>query len=387
MFEHLTKDFFRNKRSLAIGFCFIAVGLLFGGWATFVPFIKSKFGFDDAQLGVLLLSMPFGALAMNPVAAALVRKAGMKTTTLLGFVLLNIAFSLIFFQNSLYTLPIVLFMCGSGIAITNVAMNTVVGALEEFEQVKIMSTCHGLFSLGLMIGSFMASYASGYGLHPSTYMLALAISLCLIMVFTRPIIFTIHDKNADVKIEKGKFSIPKGTFLWMIIISLCINITEGTMADWTAVYMRDVVKSSPYFIGLGLTGYSFFMALGRFLGDYLVPTYGANKVLYIGSILSMLGLLIAIVFPFALVTIFGFALVGAGVSCGAPILYASAARTPGMPAGSGLAVMNTFAMGGFLFGPVLIGFISELSSLQISFSCVAVLGLVWFFYARKIALF
>ncbi len=387
MFEHITQDFLRNKRSLAIGFCFLTIGLLFGGWATFVPFIKTKFEFDDAQLGVLLLSMPFGALAMNPVAAALVRKVGMKTTTLLGFILLNIAFGLIFFQNTLYTLPVVLFMCGSGIAITNVAMNTVVGALEEFEHVKIMSTCHGLFSLGLMLGSFIASYASGYGLHPSTYMLSLAAILVIIMFFAKPIIYSIHDKNADVKIEKGKFSLPKGTFLWMIIISLCINITEGTMADWTAVYMRDVVKSSPYFIGLGLTGYSLFMALGRFLGDYLIPKFGANKVLYIGSLLAMAGLIIAIGFPFAITAILGFALVGAGVSCGAPILYASAARTPNMPAGSGLAIMNTFAMGGFLFGPVLIGFISELSSLQISFSCIAVLGLIWFSYARKIELF
>ena len=387
MFEHITHDFLRNKRSLAIGFCFLTIGLLFGGWATFVPFIKTKFAFDDAQLGLLLLSMPFGALAMNPVAATLVRKAGMKTTTMLGFILLNIGFGLIFFQDSLYTLPLVLFMCGSGIAITNVAMNTVVGALEEFEHVKIMSTCHGLFSLGLMLGSFMASYASGNNLHPRYYMLALAGVLCLIMLFVRPIIYTVHDKHADAPSAKGKFSIPRGTFLWMVIISLCINITEGTMADWTAVYMRDVVRSSPYFIGLGLTGYSFFMAMGRFLGDYLVPTYGANKVLYVGSILAMAGLFIAIVFPFAYSTIIGFALVGAGVSCGAPILYASAARTPGMPAGAGLAVMNTFAMGGFLFGPVLIGFISELSSLQFSFSCIAVLGLVWFFYARKIELF
>jgi fucose permease len=387
MFEHLTQDFLRNKRSLSIGFCFITIGLLFGGWATFVPFIKSKFEFDDAQLGILLLSMPFGALAMNPIAATLVRKVGMKITTLLGFLLLNVAFSLIFFQNTLFTLPVVLFLCGSGISITNVAMNTVVGALEEHENVKIMSTCHGLFSLGLMLGSFAASYASGKDIHPSYYMVGLALVLCLIMFFAKPVIFSVHDKNADVQTEKATFSFPSGTFLWMIIISLCINITEGTMADWTAVYMRDIVKTSPYFIGLGLAGYSFFMAMGRFLGDYLIPNYGPNKVLYIGSILAMTGLVIAIALPYTVVTIIGFAFVGAGVSCGAPILYASAARTPNMPAGAGLAIMNTFAMGGFLFGPVLIGFISELTSLQISFSCIAGLGLVWFFYAKKVQLF
>jgi MFS family permease len=387
MFDHITKDFLRNTRSIAIGFCFITIGLLFGGWATFVPFIKSKFNFDDAQLGILLLSMPFGALAMNPIAATFVRKLGMKNTTLLGFILLNFGFSLIFFQNTLYTLPLVLFICGSGISITNVAMNTCVGALEEFEGVKIMSTCHGLFSIGLMFGSLAASYASGVGVHPSFYMVGLAAGLCLIMFFAKPIIFRIHDKNADSSPEKARFNIPKGTFLWMIIISLCINITEGTMADWTAVYMRDIVKTSTYFIGFGLTGYSLFMALGRFLGDYLIPRFGPNKVLYIGSLLAMFGLILAISMPFTISSIVGFAFVGAGVSCGAPILYASAARTPNMPAGAGLAIMNTFAMGGFLFGPVIIGFISKLTTLQISFSCITCLCVVWFFYARRIQLF
>jgi MFS family permease len=331
--------------------------------------------------------MPMGALVMNPLAAYLIRKKGMKHTVMIGFTVAIIAFGSIFFQNNIFFLMPVLFMVGSGIAISNVSINTCVGALEESENVKIMSTCHGLFSLGLMFGSLVASYSSGLGVHPKFHLLGVCLVLVLLMILAQPHIYNIFDKHKDLSPEKAAFKLPSGTFLWMIIISLCINITEGTMADWAAVYMRDVVKSSPYFIGLGLTSYSLFMGLGRLLGDYLIPTYGANNILKAGSLLCIIGLLIAILVPLAFYTIIGFALIGAGVSCGAPILYASAARAPGMPPGSGLAVMNTFAMGGFLFGPVIIGFIAEASSLPISFAFIASLGIIWFLYARKIKLF
>jgi MFS family permease len=83
----------------------------------------------------------------------------------------------------------------------------------------------------------------------------------------------------------------------------------------------------------------------------------------------------------------GFAIVGAGVSCGAPILYASASRVPNMAKGSGLAIMNTFAMGGFLFGPVLIGFISKATTLSIAFAFIASLGLVWVIQSKRVKLF
>ena len=54
---------------------------------------------------------------------------------------------------------------------------------------------------------------------------------------------------------------------------LCSNFTEGTMADWTAVYMK-VVQTNAYFIGWGLAAYSFCMALGRLMGDGIVPLLG-----------------------------------------------------------------------------------------------------------------
>jgi MFS family permease len=387
MFSHITKDFFGNKYSYSIGVAFITLGFLFGNWATFIPFVKTKFNLDDAQLGLLLLSMPFGALIMNPLAAFLVRKIGMQKTTIYGLFIMLTAFSALLNMPNVPLLSFSMFLTGSSIAITNVGMNTCVGALEHHFNFKIMSTCHGLFSLGLMLGSLASSFFGGLGFSPGYYMISLAILLLIIILIARPTILSIFEEKHDEEGPTGRFAFPTGMFLIMIIIGLCINITEGCMADWTAVFMRDIVKTQPIFEGWALASYSFFMAMGRFLGDKIIPKFGANKILFYGGLLSILGIIIAIALPYTVSAIIGFALVGAGVSCGAPILYASAARIPNLAKGSGLAVMNMFAMGGFLFGPVVIGFISKAASLPFAFGVIALLGGVWVFNARRVELF
>ncbi|NBA86316.1 MFS transporter [Emticicia sp. CRIBPO] len=387
MFSHLTKDFFGNRLSLGIGMAFISLGLLFGSWATFIPFVKQKFDLDDAQLGLLLLSMPVGSITMNPVAAFLVHRFGMRNTTLFGLAFMICAFAVPLNAPNIYLVSLGMFLSGAGITITNVGMNTCVTSVEQHEKVNIMSTCHGMFSLGLMFGSLIASFARGLDVVPGYYMISVGILLFCLLFIIRPVILSIYDDHHEDESPRPKFSFPTGALLIMIIVSICINITEGSMADWTAVYMRDVVNTNPYFVGWGLSGYSLFMAFGRLAGDKIIPLFGSNKVLVYGGLLSISGIVTAVAFPYTASAIVGFALVGAGVSCGAPILYASAARVPNMAKGAGLALMNTFAMGGFLLGPVVIGFISDAISLPFAISILAVLGGFWVFYSNRVKLY
>jgi len=397
MLTHL-RTFFTHRQSLAIGLVFISVGFLFGNWATLIPYIKQKFDLDDAQLGLLLLSMPIGATVMNPFSTYFINRFGMLNTTIFGLILLVVTYIL---PVSFYYLPLVsagLVLVGISLSVTNVAMNTCVTSLEHQYGINIMSTCHGMFSAGLMFGSITASILRGMKIEPVFQMTFIAVVITALVILLRPTILGIHeekiiDEGGDGETSLGetppgaKFILPKGALLLMILISLCTNVTEGTMADWTAVYMREIVHTDDYFIGWGLAGYSMFMSLGRFLGDALIPRFGGNAVLCVGGIIAALGIVLAIIFPYTFTSILGFTLVGAGVSCGAPILYGSAARVPGMAKGAGLATLNTFSMGGFLAGPVLIGFISKSVNLPFAFSMVAVLAIVWVFLVNRVKLY
>jgi MFS family permease len=376
---------------VAAGSAFVLLGTLFGAWATFIPFVKNKFSIDDAQLGTLLFFFPIGAAIFNPFSAWVIKKMGMKNATTMGMILVCITYLLPLVMNSLLLTSIGLCITGMSIAQLNVAMNTCVSCIEKNDKIHIMSSSHGMFSIGLMIGSVSASISFGAGVSPILHMICLSTLGVILAMYTRPIISSIYENtfNETVENENGKIlsSEVKFNIFMMIVVSVCSNITEGTMADWTAVYMKDVVNTSDYFIGWGLSGYSFFMAAGRFLGDGVVPKFGPKKVLFFGSLLAGFGLLIVILLPFTIISIIGFSLVGFGVSFSSPILYGSSARIPGFSAGKGLAILNSLGMIGFLTGPVLIGYISRASNLQIAFASLLVLIVIWGTMAKKVRLY
>lgn len=388
MTSHL-KIFFTNRKSLAVGIAFFLLGFLFGNWATLIPFVKSNYQIDDAILGLMLLCLPLGAMTFNPFAAMMIQKFGMQRMTVIGMFLLSFAYAIPLSLPYIFVVPIGLVTVGVCMTTLNIAANTMATSLEQTERINIMSTCHGMFSIGLMTGSLMRSLTLLIGLSESKHMflmcsigiiLALIVAKTILQIKSMPVV-------QNEALEKFKLILPKGALMVIIIISICINVTEGSMTDWASLYMKEIVETSPYFVGWGLFGYSSFMALGRFFGDGIIPVYGKNKILTYGAIIACLGLLTMIILPYTWTAIFGFALIGLGVSCGAPILYAAAARYPGMPNAGGLAIMNTFAMGGFLLGPVVIGFISDLTSLPVAFGFVAVLGMLWFWKAKDADLF
>jgi MFS family permease len=391
MLSHL-KVFFSRSEYLATAAGFFLLGFLFGNWATLIPYIKATFSLNDATLGLVLLCMPIGTMSFNPVAARLIQKFGLKTMTIFGMIFLSVAYLIPFLITSLYILPVTLVTVGIGMTMLNISINILAISLERKYEQFIMSTCHGMFSVGLMIGSLMRSITLLLEIHEVMHMMFMVLISLMLAMWAIKVISRINleqsvqeEKQSETR-KSLKFTLPSGVLLSVIIISICVNFTEGSMTDWASVYMHDVVNTNQYFIGWGLFGYSFLMALGRFFGDGLIPVYGRKKILMYGAFLSFLGVLVIIMFPFTVSAIAGFGMIGLGVSCGSPILYSSATRISGLSGENGLATMNFYAMAGFLVGPVIIGFISEISSLPVAFGVIMLLAMVWFYKGMNIDL-
>ncbi|MBN8677367.1 MAG: MFS transporter [Chitinophagales bacterium] len=385
MIDHLV-TYYRHRTSRTIGLVFAAQGVLFGTWAAMIPFVKHKFGLDEAQLGLLLLSLQGGVLIMNPFSVPILHRLGAPAAALLSLALTAVFFSLPMLAPNIILLALALFVSGAGFATVNVAINTCASMLEIRDQIRIMATSHGLWSAGAMAGSALGSTAIGFGIVPAWWSAGLAVLVILLTWWLRPGLLPLESRAKEERKAQGgqKFTWPS-TALWLIILlSLCTNITEGTMADWSAVYLRDVVKSEEYAVGWGFSAYAFCMAAGRFFGDGLIANFGAPRMLRVGGAIAAAGLLLLAALPIMPVSLLWFAMVGAGVSLGAPILYAAAAKVPGMAEGAGLATMNTFAMVGFFGGPVLIGFIAKAWSLPLAFSLVGFAALWWAWNAIRI---
>lgn len=385
MIGHLI-SYARHRTSRTIGLVFAAQGVLFGTWAAMIPFVKHKFGLDEAELGLLLLSLQGGVLIMNPFSVPILHRLGAPAAALLSLAVTAAFFTLPMLAPNVFLLGIALFMAGAGFATVNVAINTCASMLEIRDQIRIMSTSHGLWSAGAMTGSALGSTAIGFGVVPSFWSAAIAILVLLLVLLIKSDLLPLESRQKQERRTQGgqKFTWPSSALWIIILLSLCTNITEGTMADWSAVFLRDVVHSEEYAVGWGFSAYAFCMAAGRFFGDGLIANFGAPKMLRAGGAIAAAGLLLLAFFPVMPLALFWFALVGAGVSLGAPILYAAAAKVPGMAEGAGLATMNTFAMVGFFGGPVLIGFIAKAWNLPMAFALIGVAAIWWSWNALSV---
>lgn len=372
-------QFLTHKTALAIGLTFAADSLMFGSWVTHIPHVKTALAMNDAQLGLALFGMPLGLLVMNPVSPVLLHRLGLVRTTVLSTLTMALSFALPVWMPDRWALMAALFLVGVSIAVLNVAMNTCATHVEKAERIYIMSSCHGMWSLGGMVGSGSSAVLIALGVDPRIHLSLLAVLLiALTWYWLRPALAAVPEAEESNN-GGSKFVWPTRDLLLMIGIGLTVSLGEGVAFDWSAVYLRDTLGAPAQIAALGFTCFSLTMMAMRFTGDVLIPRFGERNLLLFSAGLTVLALLV-IIFSFTpTIGILGFLLLGAGVALGAPILFNAAARVPGLAPGAGLATYATFSFVGFLAGPPVIGFVGEHYGFSVAFGAVALLAVlsVW----------
>lgn len=386
--------FFLNRQALAIGLVFASDSILFGSWVAHIPYVKAKLHLSDSELGLLLFAMPAGLLIMNPLTGWIVARLGEARTCFWSAVGMTVSICIPLNAPNPAVLAIGLFLLGLNGALINVAMNTCATNLERARGIVIMSSCHGMWSLGGLLGSGIAGLVITLHVSPPVHVMVMAGLILLLTFVLQPILATVPSTSQDKSGEKAgrsrsgsSFVRPNRDLLLMILIGFALAMGEGAAFDWSAVYLRETLGASSQIAALGFASFSLTMTGFRFLGDTIIPKIGAKRWLQIGGVVAASGLLFAIALPYPPTALTGFALLGVGCSLGAPVLYAAALRIPGIPPAAGLATFATFSFIGFLAGPPIIGFVAEGFGLYYGLGFVAVMLLISAGLSRMVNLF
>lgn len=369
--------FFTHRQARSVGFTFAADSLMFGSWVAYIPHVKTTLGLNDAQLGLALFGLPLGLLAMNPLSAGLIARFGLARTTVGATLAMAVSFALPVWMPERWSLMAALMLVGASVALMNVAMNTCATNIERADGVYIMSSCHGMWSMGGMVGSGTAAALIALGVMPRVHLgLVALLVIALTLVWLRPVLMAVPGGGRSGSVAGSKFTFPNRDLLLMIFIGVMVSLGEGVAFDWSAVYLRDELGAPEQIAALGFTCFSLTMMAMRFTGDVLIPRFGERNLLLFSALLTFAALLAIIFSKNAYVGILGFLLLGAGVALGAPILFNAAARVPGLAPGAGLATYATFSFVGFLAGPPAIGFVGEKFGLGVGFAIVAALAVL-----------
>ncbi len=346
----------------------MAESMLFASWLSRIPMVKEALGLSDAQLGLMLFGLPLGLLLMNPFSGRLTATMGVANASRASLVFMAISFLIPTSAANQWILFGGLVLAGMSSAFANVAMNSAATQIEQQYGMRIMSTCHGMWSLGGMTAALLASFLIASGISTFQHMLGISLFASAVAWFLGPDLRAI---SAPKEAEKTGFVLPDANLLLLICIGVFGMMAEGLAFDWAGVYLRQEVHSSQEVSALGLSCYAAAMTVARFSGDGIIPRLGEKKVLTIGGCVAVSGLLLAIIFPHTLPVLFGFSLLGAGCALTAPVLFGASMRLPGVNPAVGLATYATFSFVGFLAGPPLIGFVAEAFGLSMGLLMVA----------------
>jgi MFS family permease len=367
-----------TRRSLRVARASVAAIFFINGaatanWLVRIPAVQARLHLSAGALGLSLLGVALGALVAMPRAGHLVARYGSRPVTRVGAALFGATLLLPPLAPNAVVLVLALVALGLGHGTLDVAMNAQASTVERAYGRPIMSSFHALWSAGGLVGSAMGGFVADRQIGPVLHLITVAvIAGALGLVVTSGML----PASADAAAADVKPARPRGILLTLGVMAFCVLLGEGAMADWSALYLRDITGAAPGLAAAGYASFSLAMATGRFIGDALTVRFGATSLVRGGGILAALGLGLALVSSSALLTIVGFGAVGAGFSVAFPLMLARAGALPGTSAGTAIATVSVFGYSGFLAGPPLIGFVAQATNLRGGLAVVVVTSLI-----------
>ncbi len=375
----------RRKRVAVAAYYFVP-GMVFASWASRIPDVKHLLHLGNGQLGSVLFAIPIGQVLMMTFSGILVSKFGSKKMLVLSEVLYAFSLFCIGCCTTVFHLILGLVALGMMANLMNIATNTQACLVEKLYGRNIMSSFHGLWSLGGFSGGIVGAVFANTGLPIKVHFGSiLAVGLIVVALGFR---YLVNDETAQAEEE----DVPKFSFraidpvLFLLgLMGFAGMFCEGTVYDWSGVYFSSVVKPDEVFVRAGYVAGMGAMTLGRFMADGFVTKYGPSRVLKVCGGLIVVGLWLAAVLPYLIPATLGFLLVGVGISSSVPICYSIAGKLGTMKASIAITIVSSISFFGFLVGPPVIGWFSEATNLRIAISIAACLGLMIAYLAVKVS--
>ncbi|MFD0154141.1 MFS transporter [Streptomyces sp. NPDC127132] len=361
-----------RRARFAVAAVFCVHGAVTGSFATRIPWIQEHTGVSAGQLGLALAFPALGASLAMPLAGAISHRFGARTALRGLLALWTLSLTLPSLAPNIWGLCGALFVYGATAGMSDVAMNALGVETENRLGKSIMSSLHGMWSVGALLGSAAGTVAAHIGGDARIHHLIAALTLTALgLFFCQGVLDVVSTQDEEAP---PRFSLPPKAALVIGAIGFCAVFAEGASLDWSAVYLRDELGSSAGLAAASTTAFALTMAVARLVGDRVVDRFGAVRTVRVGGAVATLGGLLVVLAPHAAVAMTGFGLIGLGVAVVVPLAFAAAARSGPNPS-QAIAGVATITYTSGLIAPSAIGGIADATSLVFSFGLVTLLAL------------
>jgi len=375
---------FKNSR-FAVSLIFAINGMVFGTWASRIPAIVDFHDLSPGSLGLLIFLAGLSAvIAFSIFGRAADRYGAAFITKRATLLLIPLTLIFIAYANSIWMLVFAVIFFGAIHGGDDVAMNAWAAEVEREYTRPVMSSFHAMWSLGAGIGaglgSLLAFYEVGFKNHFS-------IISIIIFVLALSAAFVPFESQKNKKEANSPFiSIPKGSLLPVATITFFASLSEGAVADWSAIFLKSVASLNDGNAALGFTVFSVCMFSMRLLGDRISFILGPATAARYSGLVALTGSIILLVSDSFLLLLLGFGLIGLGIAVIIPLAFSRAGNDETISQGTAIASIATLGYGGMLLGPLFLGLIAEITSIKTSFLILPIMAFFIFILSKHLSI-
>jgi MFS family permease len=354
--------------SLATRLTFFIAGFVTATWAVIVPYARANTGVNEATLGTLLLCLGVGALIAMPLTGSLTTRFGCRRVIVAALALVMLSTPLLAAISHPVLLGLVLLVFGIGVGVTDCAMNIQAILVEKASPAPLMSGFHGMYSFGGIAGAGLMTLLLTLGINVIVATMLITLTVIVLTALSYPGLLTYANPR-----EGAAFAMPRGIVLLLGMVCFSVFLTEGTVLDWSAVYLTQVRDMPETLGGLGYTCFAVAMTAARMTGDRVVANLGRLTVVVGGALTAAAGLALVIFIASWPLSLIGYILIGAGCANIVPVMFSAVGQQNVMPQSVAVPAMTTMGYLGVLSGPAVIGYVAHFSSLTLAFSFIMAL--------------
>lgn len=364
-------------RSSALFGLFVLVGLATSTWVTRTPALRDALQASTEQMGMVLFGFSLGSMLGILTANTLTQRLHARCATGLGMVVNLCGLALLALGTGYASVPLafggfVLF--GLGMGWSDIAVNVECAALENAVARPLLTTLHGCFSLGALLGALLGSLMAWQNVPVLWHLLGVA---GVAAVLSAPLLRQIHNTSAraaQAAADEAEAAAGSGSMfqafkqrgvLLIGLFALGLALAEGAAHDWLPLLMVDGYGFAPAQGTLIYMLFTLGMAVGRFSGQALLRRVERHTLMRASACAAACGLALVIVAQHPLLGALAVVLWGLGAALGFPLALSVAAEGGGASA-QRVSAVATLGYVAILVGPPLLGFLGEQHGLRLA---------------------
>jgi len=362
-----------RSRTLPLLAGYWSFGQFWGVWVILVLEFQQDHGLTDGRLGLMYSILSLSAIATMLAVAPRLQGLSLRASVPLSLASLAVAALALAVQPT-SVLVLTFLLVGVGNGLIDVYLN-VAGQREEIRTRRpVLQWLHASYALGGVTGAAAAGLSLTVGVDHRVGLATAGVALLATAGWNRR-------RASPERSAEGASSVlsvsalRRSPALWIpaLTILFCF-LVEGSMDIWSGLYLREELGASPAAAGAAFVAFAGALFVGRLFAAKVLFGLGPRRTIIIAGIGGGIGGTIAVVSDTTAVVAAAFLLMGFALAAAAPAGFSLVERSTDDPSNA-IAAVATVGYTGFVWSPLLLGWIAETADLRAAMA-VVVLGTV-----------